>query len=115
MIRYQIVLLQSVINRSDQQLRQNNVQSGGTLTNSDSTTDPSGNTMRTSADLPGNNDAERASTSHTETPSDTAQPSDSAAPNNHEPRPSDATEPSQINIDALIRHGGILNGYYVNA
>ncbi len=23
------------------------------------------------------------------------------------------TEPNQINIDALIRHGGILNGYYI--
>ncbi len=107
------ILLQTMINRRDQQLRQNSGQSGGTLAVSDSTSEPYCNTMRSSAISTGNNDAERPSASHAESPSDVARPSTRAMPNNHEPRPSDATEPSQINIDALIRHGGIVNGYYV--
>ncbi len=97
------ILLQNMLNRHDQGLRQNNVQSGGT----------SEDATRSSAPPTGNNDAERPSTSRTEPPSDVAQPSTSATTHNYDPHPSDVTEPSQINIDALIRHGGILNGYHV--
>ncbi len=97
------ILLQTMINRRDQQLRQNSVQSGGT---SESIT-------RSSAPPAGNNDTEQPSTSRAEPPSDVARPSISATSNNYDPSPSDATEPSQINFDALIRHGGIVNGYYV--
>lgn len=81
-------------------------QNGGGLTDPDST-------MRPPTNHTGNTDAEQSQSRRAENPSVTKQPPTSATSNIREARASDATETRPVNIDEVIRNGGILNGFHI--